>query len=51
VVDAFPHEEGRQVHLEAGRRRITDAAAMDRYAEPPSLTYTDIVAAKLPSAG
>lgn len=50
VVDAFPHEAGRQFHLAAGRERLSDNAAMDLYAEPPSITFTDVVAAKLPSA-
>lgn len=50
VVDAFPHEAGRQFHLGAGRERLNDNAAMDLYAAPPSITFTDIVAAKLPSA-
>jgi quinol monooxygenase YgiN len=48
VVDAFPHEEGRQFHLEAGRARLSKDSAMELFAEPPSMTYTDIVAAKLP---
>ena len=51
VVDAFPHEAGRQFHLEAGKARVTDDTAMELFAEPPSFTYTDIVAAKLPSLG
>jgi hypothetical protein len=51
VVDAFPHEVGRQFHLEAGKIRVTDDTAMGLFAEPPSFTYTEIVAAKLPSAG
>lgn len=50
VVDAFPHEEGRQFHLVAGRERLGDESMRDLLAEPPSLTFTDIVAAKLPSA-
>jgi hypothetical protein len=50
VVDAFPNEAGRQFHLELGKNRITDDAAMELFAEPPSFTFTDIVAAKLPSA-
>jgi quinol monooxygenase YgiN len=50
VVDAFPHEAGRQFHLAAGRERLTENEAMDLYAEPPSIAFTDIVAAKLPSA-
>lgn len=51
VVDAFPHEAGRQFHLEAGKARLADGTATELFAEPPSFTYTDIVAAKLPSAG
>jgi hypothetical protein len=50
VVDAFPHEAGRQFHLDAGRSRLTDDAATELFAEPPSFAFTDIVAAKLPSA-
>jgi quinol monooxygenase YgiN len=48
VVDAFPHEAGRQFHLEAGKARLSGDGAKDLFAEPPSFTYTDIVAAKLP---
>ncbi|MGI5227982.1 putative quinol monooxygenase [Actinoallomurus sp. CA-142502] len=51
VVDAFPDEAGRQFHLEAGKIRVTDDAAMDLFAAPPSFTYTDVVAAKLPTYG
>lgn len=49
VVDAFPHEAGRQFHLDAGRSRVTGDEAMELFAKPPSFTFTDIVAAKLPS--
>lgn len=44
VVDAFPHEEGRQAHLEAGRQRL---ASLDILAEPPALGFTEILAAKI----
>lgn len=50
VVDAFPHEAGRQFHLEAGKARLADASATELFAEPPSFTYTDVLAAKLPPA-
>jgi quinol monooxygenase YgiN len=48
VVDAFPHEAGRQFHLEAGKIRVGDNTMMDLLAEPPTFTHTDILAAKLP---
>lgn len=48
VVDAFPDEAGRQFHLDVGRIRVTNDAAMELFAEPPSFTLTDILAAKLP---
>lgn len=47
VVDAFPDEAGRQTHLEAGRARLAEAS--EHYAQPPTIEYTDIVAAKIPS--
>jgi hypothetical protein len=47
VVDAFPHESGRQAHLEAGRARLAHAAP-GLFAEPPSIQHTDILAAKMP---
>jgi len=46
IVDAFPHESGRQAHLEAGRDRLMEGS--DLFAEPPSLVSTDVLAAKLP---
>lgn len=49
VVDAFPDDAGRQFHLDAGRIRITDDAFTDMLAGPPSFTYTDVVASKLPA--
>lgn len=49
VVDAFPHEEGRQFHLEAGKIRVGQQSMQELLAEPPSFTFTDIIAAKLPS--
>jgi quinol monooxygenase YgiN len=47
VVDAFDDESGRQVHLEAGRARLMDGAS-ELFAQPPSIEYTDIIAAKIP---
>lgn len=47
VVDAFPHETGRQFHLEAGKYRVNGELAQ-LLAEPPSFTFTDVVAVKLP---
>ncbi|MBO2458168.1 putative quinol monooxygenase [Actinomadura violacea] len=46
VVDAFPHEEGRLRHLEAGRARL--AANPEHFAKPPELVRTDVIAAKIP---
>ena len=48
VVDAFPHEAGRQAHLEAGRKRLMDRAP-ELFAEPPSIAHTEVIAAKIPS--
>lgn len=51
VVDAFPHEAGRQAHLEAGLARLAQHAP-DLFAGPPSIQHTEILAAKMPvSAG
>ncbi|MEZ0073427.1 putative quinol monooxygenase [Planotetraspora sp. GP83] len=47
VVDAFPDETGRQAHLEAGRARL--AQEPGHFAQPPTIEYTDVIAAKLPS--
>jgi quinol monooxygenase YgiN len=47
IVDAFPDEDGRRAHLEAGRTRLT-AGAEGLFAEPPTIHPTDVVAAKLP---
>src|SRR5215217_6594087 len=47
VVDAFPHDAGRQFHLEAGKVRLSGNLS-ELLAEPPTFTYTDVVAAKLP---
>lgn len=47
VVDAFPDEAGRQAHLEAGRTRL--AEQLEHFAQPPTLEYTDVIAAKIPS--
>ncbi|HEY3683814.1 MAG TPA: antibiotic biosynthesis monooxygenase [Streptosporangiaceae bacterium] len=49
IVDAFPHEAGRQAHLEAGRAGL--AALTDHFTEPPQLVRTDVLAAKIPAAG
>jgi quinol monooxygenase YgiN len=53
VVDVFPDDAGRQFHLDAGRDRLAGDTLADLLAAPPSFTYTDVVAAKLPggSAG
>ncbi|WP_406176910.1 antibiotic biosynthesis monooxygenase [Streptomyces sp. NBC_00996] len=48
VVDAFPHEAGRQAHLEAGVARLAEGAAQ-HLAVQPKFEYTEIVAAKIPS--
>jgi hypothetical protein len=36
IVDVFPDEAGRQVHLEAGRASLMDGAP-ELFAEPPSI--------------
>ena len=46
VVDVFPDEAGRQAHLEAGQKRLQRIAEL--FAEPPSITPTTVIAAKLP---
>src|SRR3954464_15061545 len=46
VVDVFPDEAGRQAHLEAGKKRLQRIAEL--FAEPPSITPTTVIAAKLP---
>ncbi|MFE2323773.1 putative quinol monooxygenase [Streptomyces sp. NPDC059385] len=46
VVDAFPDQEARQEHLEAGRARL--ARLPELLAQPPTIEYTDILAAKIP---
>lgn len=48
VADVFPDDAGRRLHLDAGMDRLTDGALSDLLAAPPSVTYTDVVAAKLP---
>jgi quinol monooxygenase YgiN len=49
IVDAFPDEDGRAVHLQAGKARLADPAAMELFAAAPAITYTEIIAAKLPT--
>lgn len=49
VADVFPHEAGRQFHLDAGRSRLAADGMSDLLLAPPSITFTDVVAAKLPS--
>ncbi|MEV6927218.1 antibiotic biosynthesis monooxygenase [Dactylosporangium sp. NPDC051485] len=49
VVDVFPHEAGRQFHLDAGRVRIEDESMRELLAAPPTFEFTDVVAAKLPA--
>jgi quinol monooxygenase YgiN len=46
VIDAFPSEEARQVHLEVGRKGLESIA--DLLAKTPTIVPTDIIAAKLP---
>jgi quinol monooxygenase YgiN len=48
VVDAFPHEAGRQAHLEAGVARLSEGAAQ-HMAGQPKFEYTEVIAAKVPS--
>ncbi|MET8875793.1 antibiotic biosynthesis monooxygenase [Nocardia sp. NPDC004604] len=47
VVDAFLDEAGRQAHLDAYLGAL-QAAAPELLSAPPSIEYTDVVAAKLP---
>jgi hypothetical protein len=46
VFDVFPDEAARDTHMEAGRLRLAGNA--DLFAEPPSITPTEVIAAKLP---
>jgi quinol monooxygenase YgiN len=48
VVDAFPHEAGRQAHLEAGVARVAETVA-EHMAGEPQFEYADVIAAKIPS--
>jgi len=48
VADVFPDDAGRQFHIDTGKDRLTDDTLSDLLAAPPSFTYTDVVAAKLP---
>jgi hypothetical protein len=43
---AFPGPEARQEHLEAGRARL--ARIPEPLAQPPTIEFTDILAAKIP---
>ncbi|MFF8599922.1 putative quinol monooxygenase [Streptomyces sp. NPDC015232] len=45
VVDAFPDQEARQEHLEAGRALL--ARLPELLAQPPTIEYTDVLAAKI----
>jgi quinol monooxygenase YgiN len=46
VVDVFPDDAARQAHLEAGAPRVAALAGL--LAGPPTITTTDVIAAKLP---
>ncbi len=46
VVDAFPDQEARQEHLEAGRARL--AGLSELLVGPPTIEYTNVLAAKVP---
>ena len=48
VVDAFPDEAGRQVHLTANADALAHAAD-ELLIRPPSIERTDVIAAKLPN--
>jgi hypothetical protein len=47
VVDAFPDDAGRQVHLSANADALKRAAD-ELFTEVPSIERTDVIAAKLP---
>jgi quinol monooxygenase YgiN len=47
VVDAFFDEAGRQTHLDANAHVLVEAAP-HLFAGPPTIEYTDVVAAKVP---
>ena len=46
VVDAFPDEEARRRHPETGFARL--ARLQELFAHPPTIEYTDVLAAKIP---
>jgi quinol monooxygenase YgiN len=47
VTDAFLDEAGRQAHLDAYLAPLQEAAA-ELFSGPPSIEYTNVIAAKLP---
>jgi quinol monooxygenase YgiN len=48
IVDAFPHEQGRQAHLDGPVAAALFAKAEELLEVPPEIEYVDVLAAKLP---
>jgi quinol monooxygenase YgiN len=48
IFDSFPHEAGRNAHLSGKVAEALMAKAPDLLAQPPSIEYVEILAAKLP---
>lgn len=48
IFDAFPHEAGREAHLEGKVAEALMAKAGELFSTPPSIEKVDVLAAKLP---
>ena len=48
IVDAFPDEAGRQVHLDGAVAAALNEKANERLAQQPQIEAVDVLAAKLP---
>jgi quinol monooxygenase YgiN len=48
IFDAFPHEAGRQAHINGPIAAALMAKAADLFAQPPKIDPVDVLAAKLP---
>ena len=48
VFDASVDEADRQAHLEANGQALSGPAAAELFAEPPTIEYVDVIAAKIP---
>jgi quinol monooxygenase YgiN len=48
IFDTFPDESGRQAHLSGRVAAALKEKASELFAEPPSISKVDVIAAKLP---